>query len=349
MLRKTLIKGVRSAVVSLLTAGMLASPVLTMAEEIGTENTEAAVLAETEAAAPTEETEELSQPLETGVKVTSVKIEGPTTIGRNAPVQYTAVILPENAEVTDVKWGSRNENAVEISNTGVARAVNDGNAEIYVRVTDGSGAVVEGTLLITVGDVKVTGIEVFGETDTMIQDGATQQLTVKIFPENATDKSVSWRTDLSTVAKVDTGGKVTPVGPGFVDIWALNEKSKVKGKYTIKVLPRANDMKSVALGKKTTVNGKTTWEVNATWLSNLSGSGYEIEWSKADDFDESWKKVFRKTIKKPDTKTLTATIKKKGTWYFRVRCFKTVKNPETGVDETLYGAFGKVKSIKLKK
>ena len=348
MLRKTLIKGMRCAVVSVLTAGMLASPVLAMAEETGTEDTEAVVLAETEAAAPTEETEELSQPLETGVKVTSIDIIGPVTMAVGASQQLSAYVLPENAENKEVEWESGNVKVATVDSKGIVTPKTDGTVTIYARAKDGSG--VRGELEITVGAVKVKSILVNGTEKTMVQGGASQQLTVEIEPFNATNPSVSWRTSASSVATVDAAGKVTPVGPGYVDIIAIaKDGSNVEGKFTIEVAPKANDMKSVALGKKTTVNGKTTWEVSATWLANNYGSGYEIEWSKADDFDESWKKVFRKTIKKPSTTALTTTIKKKGTWYFRVRCFKTVKNPETGEEKTLYGAFGKVKSIKLKK
>ena len=63
----------------------------------------------------------------------------------------------------------------------------------------------------------VTGITL-NKTSVSIKPGSTTQLTAAISPDNATDKSVTWRSSNSAVATVDNNGKVTAVKEGTATI-----------------------------------------------------------------------------------------------------------------------------------
>ena len=63
------------------------------------------------------------------------------------------------------------------------------------------------------GNQAVTGVEL-NETEIDIVKKNTYQLTANVLPENATDKTVSWKSDNSVVAKVDKNGLVTAVNAG---------------------------------------------------------------------------------------------------------------------------------------
>lgn len=334
MQRKTIIKRMRSAVASVMAVSMMAAPVLVQAEEaLPVEAVEA------EAAA---EPEELDQTLEAGVKVTSIEISGSASMAIGAPRQFTANVLPENAENKEVLWKSGNEKVATVDQDGIVTPKNNGTVKIYAYAKDGSD--VKGEFDVTVGAVKVTSILVFGDDSPMLQGGAARQLTVEIEPSFATDQSVSWRSSSSSVATVDATGKVTPVGPGYADIYALaKDGSGVEGKFTVKVNPKSMKVKSVTL-----VNEKDR-EVKVEWTAVNAGSGYILQWSKDEDFDEDYKKVYSHKITKPSTKSYNIKLKKKGKWYFRICYYKTVKNPVTGVNEDLVGEWGKVKSFKAKK
>lgn len=88
--------------------------------------------------------------------------------------------------------------------------------------------------------VLVTSITL-NKTETEIKVGSTETLSVTaVAPENATDKTYTWKTSDATKATVDQDGKVTAVAVGTVTIYAeANDGSGVKGNCTVTVTSAA--------------------------------------------------------------------------------------------------------------
>ena len=86
--------------------------------------------------------------------------------------------------------------------------------------------------------VPVTSITL-NKTETSIKAGATETLSVtSVLPEEATDKTYTWKTSDESKATVDQDGKVTAVAAGTVTIYAeANDGSGVKGNCTVTVTP----------------------------------------------------------------------------------------------------------------
>ena len=86
--------------------------------------------------------------------------------------------------------------------------------------------------------VPVTSITL-NKTATSIKVGATETLSVTaVAPDNATDKTYTWKTSDASKATVDQDGKVTAVAAGTVTIYAeANDGSGVKGNCTVTVTP----------------------------------------------------------------------------------------------------------------
>lgn len=86
--------------------------------------------------------------------------------------------------------------------------------------------------------VPVTAITL-NKTETSIKVGATETLSVTaVAPDNATDKTYTWKTSDASIATVDQDGKVTAVAAGTVTIYAeANDGSGVKGNCTVTVTP----------------------------------------------------------------------------------------------------------------
>lgn len=84
--------------------------------------------------------------------------------------------------------------------------------------------------------VPVTAITL-NKTETSIKVGATETLSVTaVAPDNATDKTYTWKTSDESKATVDQDGKVTAVAAGTVTIYAeANDGSGVKGNCTVTV------------------------------------------------------------------------------------------------------------------
>ena len=87
-------------------------------------------------------------------------------------------------------------------------------------------------------NVPVTAITL-NKTETSIKVGATETLSVtSVLPEEATDKTYTWKTSDETKATVDQDGKVTAVAAGTVTIYAeANDGSGVKGNCSVTVTP----------------------------------------------------------------------------------------------------------------
>ena len=111
--------------------------------------------------------------------------------------------------------------------------------------------------------VPVTAITL-NKTETSIKVGATETLSVtSVLPEEATDKTYTWKTSDATKATVDQDGKVTAVAEGTVTIYAeANDGSGVKGNCTVTVTPATitvtwNNDDITGSGKSFTKDGVT--------------------------------------------------------------------------------------------
>lgn len=83
---------------------------------------------------------------------------------------------------------------------------------------------------------KVTGITL-NKTKTIIKVGSTEPLSVvTVVPDNATNKTYTWKTSDATKATVSTEGVVTAVAAGAVTIYAeANDGSGVKGNCSVAI------------------------------------------------------------------------------------------------------------------
>ena len=125
------------------------------------------------------------------------------------------------------------------------------------------GKAVAGTVTNNGGQlsVKVTSITL-NKTATEIKVGSTETLSVTaVAPDNATDKTYTWKTSDASKATVDQDGKVTAVAAGTVTIYAeANDGSGVKGNCTVTVTPAI---------------------ITVTWNNNdITGNGYGESFTK---------------------------------------------------------------------
>lgn len=75
------------------------------------------------------------------------------------------------------------------------------------------------TITVSKGTVDATSI-VLNKTTLSLNKGESETLVVSIEPSDATDKTVSWISSDSSVASVDSNGKVTAIANGIASIIA---------------------------------------------------------------------------------------------------------------------------------
>jgi uncharacterized protein YjdB len=148
--------------------------------------------------------------------ITSISlIPNSTTLNVGRTMSMYASISPINADNKTLNWTSNNTSAARVDSTGLVTAVSAGTAIIRATTTDGSN--LSATCTVTVV-VPVDNITVNPTALTMhVND--TQTITPTITPSNATDKSVTWSSNNTSVATVNNG-TVTAVSPGSAIITA---------------------------------------------------------------------------------------------------------------------------------
>lgn len=121
--------------------------------------------------------------------------------------------------VIRAEWSSSNPNIVQVDRNGKVTAIKEGTATITAKYSGYN----DGTYKITVLQEKVTKI-VLDKTEITMKAGEKEKISViKIEPENATNKNITWRSSNPSIATVDANGNVTAIKPGKVTITAEAE------------------------------------------------------------------------------------------------------------------------------
>lgn len=150
-----------------------------------------------------------------GVSVSPASYE----LYNNNAVQLALVIEPESANNYTYEWRSDNENVATVDQSGLVVAHSKGTAQITCTVidyTDEANPVTYfGTSMITsLGDLKVTGIEVKTTVINLYTDSNPVRIEAHVLPYNATNQALNYQSADTSVATVDETGWVSPVAEG---------------------------------------------------------------------------------------------------------------------------------------
>lgn len=141
-------------------------------------------------------------------------------------------VSPTSATFKDIVWTSTNPSVATVDPLGNVKAVSSGKTVIKCSSTD--NPMVTGTCAITV-KVIADGIEL-DKSSLKIYETKSKTLKATITPENATNKSVVWKSSDTNIATVDKNGKVTAKKPGTAYISATTANGKHTAKCKITVL-----------------------------------------------------------------------------------------------------------------
>lgn len=151
------------------------------------------------------------------IPVTNIVIDPDTlTLETDDVRELSATVEPETATDQSITWQSSNQEVATVNEQGVVTAIGEGTCEIYAYSSDGD---VHGTCSVTVNEphIAITSISI-DPGEISLEVGDTQELTVTIEPEDATDQSVTWSSNNEEVATVDENGLVTAIGVGEAEI-----------------------------------------------------------------------------------------------------------------------------------
>ena len=144
--------------------------------------------------------------------------------------QLKAILTPENPDDSNVIWSRSNDN-IEVSNTGIVKAKNEGKVWVYAKSID--GAIGDSCKVEVITHVK--GLHIEPASLTFKKLGDTFKLRAVVVPSNATDATITWSCATTDVCNVLEDGTVTAVGEGLAVILASSNDGHFPATCIVKV------------------------------------------------------------------------------------------------------------------
>lgn len=173
-------------------------------------------------------------------------------------------------------WSSSNERVVSVSSDGVLTAHSAGTAKISVSYDSTTKS-----WNVKVSPILVDGIEL--EQDRiLLYVGESVNLTAKITPFNATNDSITWKSDNKSIAIADESGMISAVDSGIAIITATTDDgSRKSAKATVYVLADIPE-ENYPIGKDNDRSDITTVQVMLISIGELKGKADGVYGPKTD-------------------------------------------------------------------
>lgn len=127
-------------------------------------------------------------------------------------------VVPFDA-IDSIIYSSSNTSVASVSNDGIVTAKAQGSATITAETSNGKTAYCVVTVIApTIAVSSVT----LNKTSAVLTSADKIQLNATVLPENATDKSIIWKSSDEAIATVSNTGVVTAVSPGNATITATS-------------------------------------------------------------------------------------------------------------------------------
>ena len=147
--------------------------------------------------------------------VTEIRLnKSSMTLAVGSTGTLTATVLPTNATTT-ITWTSDDSSVATVNSSGVVTAKSSGTTRIRATASNGVYAICN----VTVSGVALTGIDVY-PSSISIRVNETYTLSASPRPSNASLGTVTWTSTNTSVATVNSSGKVTGKSTGTTTIKA---------------------------------------------------------------------------------------------------------------------------------
>ena len=178
--------------------------------------------------------------------------------------------------------------------------------------------------------VPVSGVSL-SKSSISLTVGGTEQLNASVAPNNATNKSVEWRSDAPGIATVSRDGIVTAVGPGSTVVTAITIDGNYIGKCDVTVTQANVSVTGVSLNKNNILLFPSETERLAASVAPRGATNPEVTWSSSDQSVATVSRSGEVTAVNSGNATITARTVDGG---FEATCAVTVLNenePITGL------------------
>ena len=245
----------------------------------------------------------------TDIKVSSIKLNTKNhTMYSNQYVQLKATVLPNNAYNKSVTWKSSNSKIATVDKNGKVKALKVGNATITATSTDGSNVSAQCKIKVV---QRVTKIKLNKSIINLSKKGKTAKLKATVSPNNAYNKSVTWKANNTKVVTVDKKGKIkatTNKGATYVNAIA-KDGSKKKAKLLVVVGPK---VQKITLNKSSVILNRgvknRTYQLKKS-IKNKNATYKAVAWKTSNKNVATVDNNGKVTVLKKGTVTITAKAK----------------------------------------
>lgn len=180
-------------------------------------------------------------------------VEAPETMTLDLNGEVTkalgAKMTPEDATDVKLAYASSDESVATVDESGNVTAVGVGECTITTTIVADTTATaedagVDSEMLVVPENAKAeTKVTVGKAIESITLDsnegvlsvGNTHTIKATVFPEDATNKAITWKSSDESIATVDAEGNVTAKGTGNVTITAVNSDGDVSSTYELTV------------------------------------------------------------------------------------------------------------------
>lgn len=199
--------------------------------------------------------------------------------GGTAEAKIKAKVYPINLPDKKITWKSSDDNIANIDSGGNITAQNPGKATLTAMLYSQKKSA---TATLSVRQ-PVTGIFMPTSTITLYTGGEGRLLQTEIFPKNATNQNITWKSKNTKIARVDENGRVKPVGVGMTEITATTEDGGFEAKCFVNVVNSYVDVQTLSVKNTDAMMIKVGDSVNAiVTVSPSNARNKTLKWSSDD-------------------------------------------------------------------
>lgn len=199
--------------------------------------------------------------------------------GGTAEAKIKAKVYPINLTDKKITWKSSDDNIAKIDSGGNITAQNPGKATLTAMLYSQKKSA---TATLSVRQ-PVTGIFMPTSTITLYTGGEGRLLQTEIFPKNATNQNITWKSKNTKIARVDETGRVKPVGVGMTEITATTEDGGFEAKCFVNVVNSYVDVQTLSVKNTDAMTIKVGDSVNAiVTVSPSNARNKTLKWSSDD-------------------------------------------------------------------
>ncbi|WP_338024127.1 Ig-like domain-containing protein [Bifidobacterium saguinibicoloris] len=240
----------------------------------------------------------------------------PITLSHGRSTQLKATVNPKDATLYKVTWSSSDPDAVSVDQDGNVTAVGEGDATVTVTSDDNPDA--KASVLVHAVPVQVEGVSL-GRDRLTLQQGSAKRLDVLVTPDDADDKSVTWKSDDPSIASVAADGTVTGHAIGETTVTVTTVNGGYTDSLVVKVQKDAVAATGVTLDRHEVwlksdafseqPDGKTATVQLTAAVTPDDATETDVDWTSSDESVATVNAFGIVTAVKPGVAVITATTK----------------------------------------